>query len=42
MPSLMLLIPSGLGKADIIITGGSEAVMSAAGVGGFNAMKALE
>lgn len=30
-----------LGKADIVITGGSEAVISAAGVGGFNAMKAL-
>ncbi|HOZ76509.1 MAG TPA: beta-ketoacyl-ACP synthase II [Ferruginibacter sp.] len=30
-----------LGKADIIVTGGSEAVVSAAGVGGFNAMKAL-
>lgn len=30
-----------LGKAEIIITGGSEAVISAAGVGGFNAMKAL-
>ena len=30
-----------LGKADIIITGGSEAVVSQAGVGGFNAMKAL-
>ena len=30
-----------LNKADIIITGGSEAVVSAAGVGGFNAMKAL-
>jgi 3-oxoacyl-[acyl-carrier-protein] synthase II len=30
-----------LSKADIIITGGSEAVVSAAGVGGFNAMKAL-
>ncbi len=30
-----------LGKADIILTGGSEAVVSAAGVGGFNAMKAL-
>jgi 3-oxoacyl-[acyl-carrier-protein] synthase II len=30
-----------LGKADIIITGGSEAVISNAGVGGFNAMKAL-
>lgn len=30
-----------LDKADIVITGGSEAVVSAAGVGGFNAMKAL-
>ncbi len=30
-----------LGKADIIVTGGSEAVICAAGVGGFNAMKAL-
>jgi 3-oxoacyl-[acyl-carrier-protein] synthase II len=30
-----------LGKADIIVTGGSEAVISAPGVGGFNAMKAL-
>ena len=30
-----------LDKADIIVTGGSEAVISAAGVGGFNAMKAL-
>ncbi|MEO8769264.1 MAG: beta-ketoacyl-ACP synthase II [Ferruginibacter sp.] len=30
-----------LNRADIIITGGSEAVISAAGVGGFNAMKAL-
>lgn len=30
-----------LGKADIIATGGSEAVVSMAGVGGFNAMKAL-
>ena len=30
-----------LGKADIILTGGSEAVISAPGVGGFNAMKAL-
>jgi 3-oxoacyl-[acyl-carrier-protein] synthase II len=30
-----------IGKADIILTGGSEAVISAAGVGGFNAMKAL-
>ena len=29
------------GKADVIITGGSEAVISEAGVGGFNAMKAL-
>ncbi len=30
-----------LGKANIIITGGSESVISEAGVGGFNAMKAL-
>lgn len=30
-----------LGKADIILTGGSEAVIAEAGVGGFNAMKAL-
>ncbi|MBP6431116.1 MAG: beta-ketoacyl-ACP synthase II [Ferruginibacter sp.] len=30
-----------LGKADVIITGGSEAVISASGMGGFNAMKAL-
>ena len=30
-----------LGKADIIISGGSEAVISMAGVGGFNAMKAM-
>jgi 3-oxoacyl-[acyl-carrier-protein] synthase II len=30
-----------LGKADIIVTGGSEAVVSASGMGGFNAMKAL-
>jgi 3-oxoacyl-[acyl-carrier-protein] synthase II len=30
-----------LGKADIVITGGSEAVISQAGLGGFNAMKAL-
>jgi 3-oxoacyl-[acyl-carrier-protein] synthase II len=30
-----------LGMADIIISGGSEAVISQAGVGGFNAMKAL-
>ncbi len=30
-----------LNKADVIITGGSEAVISKAGVGGFNAMKAL-
>ena len=29
------------GKCDVIITGGSEAVVSEAGVGGFNAMKAL-
>ena len=30
-----------LGKADIIVTGGSEAVIREAGVGGFNAMKAM-
>ena len=30
-----------LGKADIILTGGAESVISQAGVGGFNAMKAL-
>jgi 3-oxoacyl-[acyl-carrier-protein] synthase II len=30
-----------LNKADIILTGGSESVISEAGVGGFNAMKAL-
>ena len=30
-----------LGKADIIITGGSEASVNQAGVGGFNALKAL-
>jgi 3-oxoacyl-[acyl-carrier-protein] synthase II len=30
-----------LGKADIIITGGSEAAVNEAGVGGFNAMHAL-
>lgn len=30
-----------LAKADIILTGGSEAVISEAGVGGFNAMKAM-
>ncbi|MBP7939656.1 MAG: beta-ketoacyl-ACP synthase II [Sediminibacterium sp.] len=30
-----------LGKADIIITGGSEAVIGVAGMGGFNAMKAM-
>jgi 3-oxoacyl-[acyl-carrier-protein] synthase II len=30
-----------LGKCDIIVTGGSESVVSEAGVGGFNAMKAL-
>jgi 3-oxoacyl-[acyl-carrier-protein] synthase II len=30
-----------LGKADVIVSGGSEAVISIAGVGGFNAMKAL-
>ncbi len=30
-----------LGKADIILTGGAESVVNEAGVGGFNAMKAL-
>ena len=30
-----------LGKAEIVLTGGSEAVISEAGVGGFNAMKAM-
>ncbi len=30
-----------LGKADVFITGGSEAAVCEAGVGGFNAMKAL-
>lgn len=30
-----------LGKADIIVSGGSEAAVTQAGVGGFNAMKAL-
>jgi 3-oxoacyl-[acyl-carrier-protein] synthase II len=30
-----------LGKADVIVTGGAESVISEAGVGGFNAMKAL-
>ena len=30
-----------LGKADVIVTGGSEAAITAAGVGGFNAMHAL-
>ena len=30
-----------LGKADIIVSGGSEAAVCEAGVGGFNAMKAL-
>lgn len=30
-----------MGKADIMLTGGSEAVISEAGVGGFNAMKAM-
>jgi 3-oxoacyl-[acyl-carrier-protein] synthase II len=30
-----------LGKADIIVTGGSEASVNQAGVGGFNALKAL-
>src|SRR3984957_5833445 len=30
-----------LGKADVIVTGGSEAAIDQAGIGGFNAMKAL-
>jgi 3-oxoacyl-[acyl-carrier-protein] synthase II len=30
-----------LGKADVIVSGGSEAVITEAGIGGFNAMKAL-
>jgi 3-oxoacyl-[acyl-carrier-protein] synthase II len=30
-----------MGKADIIVTGGAESVVREAGVGGFNAMKAL-
>jgi len=30
-----------LGKADAIVTGGSEAVVTQSGIGGFNAMKAL-
>lgn len=30
-----------LGRADVVLTGGSESVISEAGVGGFNAMKAL-
>ncbi|MEZ5014606.1 MAG: beta-ketoacyl-ACP synthase II [Chitinophagales bacterium] len=30
-----------LGRADIVVAGGSEAAVTAAGVGGFNAMKAL-
>ena len=30
-----------LGKSDIILTGGSESVISEAGIGGFNAMKAM-
>ncbi|MFT7587814.1 MAG: 3-oxoacyl-[acyl-carrier-protein] synthase II [Limisphaerales bacterium] len=30
-----------LGKADVIVTGGSEAAITRAGIGGFNAMKAL-
>ena len=37
----MLSRISALGKADIIVTGGSEAAICEAGVGGFNSMKAL-
>ncbi len=29
------------GKADIFVTGGSEAAVNEAGIGGFNALKAL-
>ncbi|MDR1876153.1 MAG: beta-ketoacyl-ACP synthase II [Flavobacteriaceae bacterium] len=36
--SLMLIR---LGKADVIVTGGSEAAISASGVGGFNALHAM-
>jgi 3-oxoacyl-[acyl-carrier-protein] synthase II len=36
--SLMLIQ---LGKADIIVSGGSEAAVNIAGIGGFNALKAL-
>ncbi len=36
--SLMLIR---LGKADVIVTGGSEAAVNEAGIGGFNAMHAL-
>lgn len=31
----------GLGKADIFVTGGSEATINEAGIGGFNAMQAM-
>jgi 3-oxoacyl-[acyl-carrier-protein] synthase II len=43
IPKLILDIASGhiSMKADIMVTGGSEAVVTQAGVGGFNAMKAL-
>lgn len=34
-------IQIGLGKADVMIAGGSEAAVTEAGVGGFNAMKAI-
>ena len=30
-----------LGKADVMVTGGSEAAVTAGGIGGFNAIKAL-
>ncbi len=30
-----------MGRADVVVSGGSEAAVTAAGVGGFNAMKAL-
>ena len=31
----------GMGKADVMVTGGSEAAITKAGVGGFGSMKAL-
>ena len=37
----MLLTIFSLGKADIFVTGGSEATINEAGIGGFNAMQAM-